>query len=648
MMLRTLLPAIPLALSLSTQAHPASAPGGAPPVNDDCPGAVELVPGQTCVSVTGDVAGATQSIPGISCAGFTGTADDDVWYFFQATATDLTIEVAGSPAFDAVVDLRTGACNGTNIGCSDVAFAGGTEVLEAAGLTVGQVYYVRVFDWFAGLPTTTTFDICVYEPVPPVPVNDSCSSVVPQALAPGGSLPLSGTTTGATDNGDYLPGSVLDGEPPAVWHAIDLSDCADLTLSYCGTASVFQSISTVLASGCPAGNDVVFADSFNFTECGDGNATVRFTNVPAGTYYLPVLFDPVLANGDYLLLVDAAACIVPPANDSCANAVPLLVYAQGECPANAVIGDNTHAGDETGDASCSSSLAGYQDVWYTFNTGANDTVVVDLAPVTATDLGLVIYDGCGGTELFCDIDPVAPIEVQVAPGTDLLVRVLTDLDQGVPGTFRICLSADDPQAICDGSTVETGLGETQVNVCSDAVPDVIDFTTFSTSAENYAYILCTDADLIIAQLPGNSLDFNSAALGTYHVFGVSYNGALTGSVPGTPVGGLASDGDCAELSGNFVTVNVEICSGLKEQAGGGWTIFPNPTDGPLHIRHEGPDGEVTMELFDASGRQVWTGRTRWTAGGEQVIDLAGRVPAGTYVLQFTTPEGRARHRLMIH
>ena len=51
--------------------------------------------------------------------------------------------------------------------------------------------------------------------------------------------------------------------------------------------------------------------------------------------------------------------------------------------------------------------------WYSFNTGLNDTVTVDLVAGSATDLGMAVYDACGGAELFCTDDTSAPIEVEV-------------------------------------------------------------------------------------------------------------------------------------------------------------------------------------------------------------------------------------------
>ncbi|MBK6755187.1 MAG: hypothetical protein IPG69_16765 [Flavobacteriales bacterium] len=46
----------------------------------------------------------------------------------------------------------------------------------------------------------------------------------------------------------------------------------------------------------------------NNATCGDGNATMRFNNVAAGTYYYPVYMDPGTAFGPFVINVNAVAC----------------------------------------------------------------------------------------------------------------------------------------------------------------------------------------------------------------------------------------------------------------------------------------------------------------------------------------------------
>ena len=134
------------------------------PANDNCSGATLIFSGPSCTYTSGTISGATQSIPAISCGGYTSTLCTDVWYRFKAASTSHTIRVVPSSGMDAVVNLRSGSCNGSNIQCSDNGGGeGGTETIYATGLTVGSYYYVRVYDYTGASisPSTYTFNICV-------------------------------------------------------------------------------------------------------------------------------------------------------------------------------------------------------------------------------------------------------------------------------------------------------------------------------------------------------------------------------------------------------------------------------------------------------------------------------------------------------
>lgn len=135
---------------------------GPPPANDDCNGAITLTPSasNSCITATsGTVANATQSLTAGTCGG--SATVGDVWYKFVAVNTSQYITVVPGASFDAVVELRSGTCNGTYITCKDGSTAGGTEVLSATGLTIGATYLVRVYDYSNTVPTTPTFTICI-------------------------------------------------------------------------------------------------------------------------------------------------------------------------------------------------------------------------------------------------------------------------------------------------------------------------------------------------------------------------------------------------------------------------------------------------------------------------------------------------------
>lgn len=135
--------------------------------NDNCYDAIELpVYGSTCGSeTTGNVALGTNSTSAILCNGKTGNSDDDIWYKFIAKNTSHTITVTGTQSFDAVVDLRSGTCNSANtIACASATGLGGEEIINASGLTIGNTYYIRVYDFAKGIPATSKFDICITTP----------------------------------------------------------------------------------------------------------------------------------------------------------------------------------------------------------------------------------------------------------------------------------------------------------------------------------------------------------------------------------------------------------------------------------------------------------------------------------------------------
>ncbi|HQW87761.1 MAG TPA: T9SS type A sorting domain-containing protein [Flavobacteriales bacterium] len=148
------------------------------------------------------------------------------------------------------------------------------------------------------------------------------------------------------------------------------------------------------------------------------------------------------------------------------------------------------------------------------------------------DAVVVVYDGCNGAELGCDINPAAPYDVTVAPNTDHVVRVYSNTQYGGGGDFEICLSA---------------------------------------------------------------------AIST----------ALTGSVVD------------------------------------GWTVFPNPTEGSVSVVWPAAATDARLELFDATGRVVWSDRRTLNTGMNLVRDGAETLMAGTYILRVSTDDTTSEQRLVV-
>ncbi|MFH1319613.1 MAG: GEVED domain-containing protein [Bacteroidota bacterium] len=129
-----------------------------PPANDDCPG-VELT--VDAAAIGGTVAAATQTTTS-TCA---ATPDEDVWYnFTTASAGNYVITVVGDASFDAVIELRSGACDGANVACEDASGNGGTEIENDYSCAATTTYLIRVWDYGTGEPATPTFTIKVESP----------------------------------------------------------------------------------------------------------------------------------------------------------------------------------------------------------------------------------------------------------------------------------------------------------------------------------------------------------------------------------------------------------------------------------------------------------------------------------------------------
>jgi len=148
-----------------------------PPVNDDCATAINLtvndhldcdadVDGDGIpdgVVTPGTIAGATASAE-VTPTCF-GTADDDVWYTFTAMADLHSVTLANITGSTTNVDFSVfeGAC-----GALTEVFCNSSSNDTVTGLTVGNVYYVRVYSSTANPLQDSTFDVCVGTPPPPI------------------------------------------------------------------------------------------------------------------------------------------------------------------------------------------------------------------------------------------------------------------------------------------------------------------------------------------------------------------------------------------------------------------------------------------------------------------------------------------------
>ncbi|REG85946.1 T9SS type A sorting domain-containing protein [Winogradskyella sediminis] len=148
-----------------------------PPANNDCANSIsitqetEIADEASATATPGSILGATASgLEAESCGTWTGTANDDVWYSFEALTENVNIAYELSTGFDGVAVLYSGTCGAlTVVDCSD---SGTTEIIEASGLTVGETYYTRIFQYGTGSTVDRTFDLKIWSPDEALSVNN--------------------------------------------------------------------------------------------------------------------------------------------------------------------------------------------------------------------------------------------------------------------------------------------------------------------------------------------------------------------------------------------------------------------------------------------------------------------------------------------
>jgi Secretion system C-terminal sorting domain len=370
----------PVRLPVATDA----ARGGLP--NDDCDGAVSLTVGTECVTTAGNLDGATESIAAATCSGFTAASASDVWFSFVATGTTTVIEVTGGgdadTGLDPVVEAFGGSCVDLgSLGCVDATLLGATESLTLTTVA-GTTYYYRVYYWpYAEPPAVFDFTTCVYTPTGG-PANDLCTNAVNQALSVGGSVTFTGDNTGALNTEGLTFATV--------WESFTTTTCTNLALTYCGTDPVFGNAFLSLWLDCPQTTPFTSA-GFDQTTCPDGNVTIFYENVPAGTYYYGVLTD-VGAEGPYTITVAATQCASPPGNDECENAMVLISNAT--C---IQVGFTTDNATETLPAiECDGFTSAISnDVWFSFVATSTDQTI-GVVGFNEADAMIELFSGACG------------------------------------------------------------------------------------------------------------------------------------------------------------------------------------------------------------------------------------------------------------
>ncbi|MBN8701765.1 MAG: T9SS type A sorting domain-containing protein [Bacteroidetes bacterium] len=425
--------------------------------NDDCSNAL-AVPvansASSCVSTSVNTAGSTQSSDAASC--ISTSQDDDVWYSFVATSTDITLKVSNvnssngnntiyAPGFV----IYEAGCGGTEIRCdARVSDNGGTnDTLQLHSLIIGETYYVRTFFW--GGPNSGTFDLCAFEDAPS---NDECATptYLSTGIGPVCNILSSyrGTTSNATASAiaESSCGSAVDMDDD-VWFTFYVYS-ANTTVEVTGLGN-FDAVVEVY-SGCSAGSLVACQDSF----AAGATEKVRLTGLTVGSFYFVRVADynnTVPSNSQFdICIYDSAPTSTVPPNDNCSGAITINVGAN----ANACSGTAVNTNNATQSSNPSNCLISSQDddVWYKFvATGSTIRLKVLNRSSTSTYAFMSVYSGsCSGTEIKCrsQLTGDTLLLLGLVVGNTYYVRTGYN-GSSTRGTFNICAYQTSPAAIND-------------------------------------------------------------------------------------------------------------------------------------------------------------------------------------------------------
>ncbi|MCW3161186.1 T9SS type A sorting domain-containing protein [Chryseobacterium oryctis] len=372
-----------------------------PPSNDDCVNTIPLTvsSGSLCVnSVSGTTLSATDS--GVAISPCTGTADDDVWYSFVATSATHTValtnvvSVGTTSSTSLYLQVLSGSCGALTSVICDTTYATPTQL---TGLTVGNTYYVRVYNSNSGTGYANTFNICVTTPV--APPNDECAAAIPLTVSSTTTCASStaGTTASATNSGLAVSPCTGTADDDVWYSFVASASTHTITLSNLvstGTTSSTSLYTQVFSGVCGGLTSIV---------CGTANTTTVTGLTSGQTYYIRV-YNSNGAGYSNSFNICVTTPPPPPANDVCSGAVTLTVG--NNFNTNAIITSNDGATTD-GTTTCQTSRG--DNVWYSVVVPASGTITIETQGVAGSgfvDTVLSVYSGtCGSlTNVACDDD----------------------------------------------------------------------------------------------------------------------------------------------------------------------------------------------------------------------------------------------------
>lgn len=415
-----------------------------PPANDVCLDAIVVEVGE---GMCGPVANGDNTYGGDSgedtpsCGFYQG---GDIWYSFVAPVSgSVLLTLLTETWTNPYVGVYFGSCGDLQeVYCSLVLVSFG-EVIT--GLNPGETYYIRW--WDSNNNNFGPISFCLESGI--LPVNDLCTDAVLVEVGPLDTCGpvVIGDNTFASDSGEELPscGSYAGGD---LWFGFEVP----------ATGSVFVHVNAEEWTSPFAAVYDGDCGSLVELECAMllSGVDVEFSGLTPGDTVRLRLWDSDNNNfGSIEFCLETAP--LPPANDSCANAVALTVHDYSSCPDSAVAGTTIGASDD-GFSSCD-GFGMNNGVWYTFVAPAEGIVNLQILELTGNH-EVAIFDTCEGNEVYCNPAPDDVLVSGLLAGETYYLLVWSDA--GNEGNHGICLQEPPPppsnDSCANAEIVEVGPG----------------------------------------------------------------------------------------------------------------------------------------------------------------------------------------------
>jgi len=506
------------------------------PANDECAGAVSITPaapGAAACTIppSFDANLATESAsPGTyaSCDYYYTSTTRDVWFSFVATATSHQINIAGSASYQPVVQAFAGACGslGTAIGCAYASSTGGTASATLTGLTVGHIYYFRVYHESSSVPATTTFTVCILT----APTNDECSGAI-------SITPNTPGTAACSSPPAYSSNLASQSPAPGSYASCDYnytSNTRDVWFSFVATATSHQinivgsaSYSAVVQTFAGTCASPGTAIGCAYASSTGGTASLTLSGLTVGNTYR---FRVYHASSSIPATTTFTVCILTaPANDEPCGAVPLTPGVT----CSPTTGDVNLASQTKPYGSCDYNYtSSSNDVWYSFvatNTshlinvqGSADFQAVVQAYSGTSCSGTLTSIGCYSASSTGSLASLQLTGLTVASTYYVRVYASNYYSTNTTTSFTICVikppANDEPCGAVDLGTITT--------TCNAVAGDA------ALATQTYAHSACDNASvardvwyMFTTNAGGTSANVIVVSNGSYDAVIQAYSGA---------------------------------------------------------------------------------------------------------------------------